>query len=56
VATVMSTAAGGDPGGYSWANEAARKALMKTIENIEKSMADYRATDGNAQASMTTKE
>lgn len=56
VATVMSAAAGGQPGGYSWANEAARKALRKTIENIEKSMADYRATDSNAQASMTTKE
>lgn len=52
----MNTAAGGDPGGYSWANEAARKALMKTIENIEKSIASYKETDGTARDSLTTKE
>ena len=52
----MGTVAGGDPGGYCWANEAARTALLKTIENIEKSMASYSDHDAAASDSMTTKE
>jgi hypothetical protein len=56
VMTAMGTVAGGDPGGYSWANEAARAALLKTIENIEKSIADYKENDDTARASFTTKE
>ncbi|WNV89919.1 hypothetical protein [Umezawaea sp. Da 62-37] len=53
VTTTMKTVAGGDPGGYGWANEAARQALLKTIENIEKSIASYQETDGAARDSLT---
>ena len=53
---VMTSVAGGDPGGYGWANEAARQALLKTIENIEKSMASYQSHDDAASDTMTTKE
>ncbi|WP_112275429.1 hypothetical protein [Lentzea terrae] len=45
----MRQAAGKDPGGYAWANEAAQKALEKTIENIEKALAKYRGTDEAAK-------
>ena len=56
VGSVIAASAGGDPGGYSWANKEARKALLKTIENIEASVAKYQETDGAGQDSMTTKE
>jgi hypothetical protein len=45
----MRETAGDNPGGYGWANEAAQKALLKTIENIEKALADYRSTDDAAK-------
>jgi hypothetical protein len=48
----MRQAAGKEPGGYAWANEAAQKALLKTIENIEKALANYRGTDDAAKAAM----
>lgn len=56
VTTTITAAVGGDPGGYAWANEQARNALLKTIENIEKSMADYGSTDAAAQDSLTPKD
>ncbi|PRY42697.1 hypothetical protein [Umezawaea tangerina] len=48
--------AGDQNGGYGWANKEAQKALQKTIENIEKSVANYSETDTAAHDSMTTKE
>ncbi|WP_086668494.1 hypothetical protein [Lentzea kentuckyensis] len=48
----MRQAAGEEPGGYLWANDLARKALEKTIENIEKALAEYRGTDDAAKAAM----
>lgn len=51
----IKTSAGDEPGGYGWANAEARKALAKTIENIEKSIADYSQTDSAAGDSMKTK-
>ena len=48
----MRQAAGKDPGGYAWANEAAQKALEKTIENMEKALAVYRGTDEAAQTAL----
>jgi hypothetical protein len=47
---------GNDAGGYGWANLEAQKALQKTIENIEKSIADYSETDSSARDSLKTKE
>ncbi|MFD4639445.1 hypothetical protein ACFWN2_19170 [Lentzea sp. NPDC058436] len=44
--------AGGEPGGYLWANREARKALEQTIKNIEKALAEYRATDDAAKSAM----
>ncbi|MCG8926102.1 hypothetical protein [Lentzea sp. CC55] len=44
--------AGGKPGGYIWANREARKALEQTIKNIEKALAEYRATDDAAKTAM----
>jgi hypothetical protein len=51
----IKTSAGDEPGGYGWANAEARKALAKTIENIEKSIADYSQTDSAAGDSLKTK-
>jgi hypothetical protein len=48
----MRRAAGEEPGGYLWANDAAQKALEKTIENIEKALAEYRGTDDAAKSAM----
>ncbi|MGW6936395.1 hypothetical protein ACWGE0_40490 [Lentzea sp. NPDC054927] len=48
----MRKAAGEDPGGYIWANDAARKALEQTISNIEKALAEYRGTDEAAQTAL----
>jgi len=48
----MRKTAGGEPGGYLWANEQAQKALEQTIVNIEKALAEYRATDQAAQSAM----
>ncbi|SDL86830.1 hypothetical protein SAMN04488074_11454 [Lentzea albidocapillata subsp. violacea] len=48
----MRTTAGSEPGGYLWANEQAQKALEQTIKNIEKALAEYRATDEAAQTAM----
>ncbi|GHH48173.1 hypothetical protein [Lentzea cavernae] len=48
----MRKTAGTEPGGYLWANEQAQKALEQTIKNIEKALADYRATDEAAQTAM----
>ncbi|MDX8034001.1 hypothetical protein SK803_27590 [Lentzea sp. BCCO 10_0856] len=48
----MREAAGEQPGGYLWANDLARKALEKTIENIEKALAEYRGTDDAAKSAM----
>ena len=48
----MRQAAGNDPGGYAWANDAAQQALLKTIENIEKALANYRGTDDAAKTAM----
>jgi hypothetical protein len=45
----MRDAAGAKAGGYLWANDAARIALEKTIENIKKALADYRGTDEAAK-------
>ncbi|GAB2860460.1 hypothetical protein [Lentzea nigeriaca] len=45
----MRQAAGDNAGGYGWANEAAQDALLKTIENIEKALAEYRGTDEAAK-------
>ncbi|GAA3876008.1 hypothetical protein GCM10022243_46140 [Saccharothrix violaceirubra] len=42
-------AAGTDPGGYAWANDQARKALKKTIENIEAALRQYEATERVAE-------
>ncbi|HWO64287.1 MAG TPA: hypothetical protein VNO31_30070 [Umezawaea sp.] len=56
VSVAMGSVAGADQGGYCWANEGARAALLKTIENIEKSMAGYSDRDTAASDSMTTKE
>lgn len=52
---IIKTSAGDEPGGYGWANAEARKALAKTIENIEKSIAEYSQTDSAAGDSMKTK-
>jgi len=48
----MRQAAGDQPGGYVWANDAAQKALEQTIKNIEKALAEYRGTDEAAQAAL----
>lgn len=48
----MRKTAGAEPGGYQWANEQAQKALEQTIKNIEKALAEYRATDEAAQTAM----
>ncbi|MFD4676912.1 hypothetical protein ACFWNN_44855 [Lentzea sp. NPDC058450] len=48
----MRKTAGGEPGGYLWANREARKALEQTIKNIEKALAEYKATDEAAQSAM----
>ncbi|MEU7481886.1 hypothetical protein AB0A63_38345 [Lentzea sp. NPDC042327] len=48
----MRQAAGTEPGGYGWANIKAREALEKTIENIEKALAEYRGTDDAASSAM----
>ena len=44
--------AGGDPGGYVWANREAQKALEQTVKNIEKALAEYQATDDAAKSAM----
>jgi hypothetical protein len=41
--------AGDDEGGYGWANREARKALVKTIENLKKSIEEYGRTDQAAR-------
>jgi hypothetical protein len=48
----MRKTAGAEPGGYLWANEQAQKALEQTIKNIEKALAEYRATDEAAKSAM----
>ncbi|MEV6713719.1 hypothetical protein AB0M48_16965 [Lentzea sp. NPDC051208] len=48
----MRKTAGSEPGGYLWANEQAQKALEQTIKNIEKALAEYRATDEAAKTAM----
>jgi hypothetical protein len=48
----MRKTAGGEPGGYLWANEQAQKALEQTIANIEKALAEYKATDEAATSAM----
>ncbi|WP_143086937.1 hypothetical protein [Lentzea flaviverrucosa] len=48
----MRKTAGAEPGGYQWANEQAQKALEQTINNIEKALAEYRATDEAAKSAM----
>ncbi|MET8759816.1 hypothetical protein [Lentzea sp. NPDC004782] len=48
----MRKTAGGDPGGYLWANDAAQKALEQTVKNIEKALAEYRGTDEAAKTAM----
>ncbi|NKE60805.1 hypothetical protein FXN61_30100 [Lentzea sp. PSKA42] len=48
----MRQAAGDQPGGYIWANDAAQKALEQTIKNIEKALAEYRGTDEAAQTAL----
>lgn len=48
----MRKTAGAEPGGYQWANEQAQKALEQTVKNIEKALAEYRATDEAAQTAM----
>ncbi|MBB5957617.1 hypothetical protein FHS29_004212 [Saccharothrix tamanrassetensis] len=40
--------AGNAPGGYSWANQQAQRALETTIENIQKALAEYQQTDSAA--------
>ncbi|GGU42646.1 hypothetical protein [Lentzea flava] len=45
----MRKTAGTEAGGYSWANDKAVAALEKTIENIEKALAEYRGTDEAAK-------
>ena len=47
---------GNDAGGYGWANLEAQKALLKTIENIEKSVASYSETDSSAGETLKTKD
>ncbi|MEU4444008.1 hypothetical protein AB0K14_11245 [Actinosynnema sp. NPDC050801] len=37
--------AGGDPGGYIWANKEAYKALTNTILNIQAALANYKSQD-----------
>lgn len=44
--------AGMQAGGYMWANDAAIKALEKTIENIERALAKYRGVDYDAEHAM----
>jgi hypothetical protein len=44
--------AGGETGGYVWANREAQKALEQTIINIEKALAEYRGTDEAAQTAL----
>ncbi|HEX8867348.1 MAG TPA: hypothetical protein VF821_16945 [Lentzea sp.] len=48
----MRKSAGTQPGGYMWANDAAIKALAKTIENIERSLAKYRGVDYDAEKAL----
>lgn len=48
----MRKTAGAEPGGYVWSNQAAQKALEQTIKNIEKALAEYRATDDAASSAM----
>ncbi|NGY61185.1 hypothetical protein G7043_19845 [Lentzea sp. NEAU-D13] len=48
----MRKSAGPQAGGYMWANDAAIKALEKTIENIKKALAEYRGTDDAAKTAM----
>jgi hypothetical protein len=48
----MRKTAGSEPGGYLWANEQAQKALEQTIANIEKALAEYKATDEAATSAM----
>lgn len=48
----MRKTAGGEPGGYQWANQEAQKALEQTVKNIEKALAEYRGTDDAAQSAM----
>ena len=48
----MRKTAGAEAGGYVWANHEAQKALEQTIKNIEKALAEYRATDEAAKSAM----
>jgi hypothetical protein len=48
----MRKTAGGEPGGYQWANDQAQRALEQTIANIEKALAEYKATDEAAASAM----
>ncbi|WP_439663884.1 hypothetical protein ACSHWB_22030 [Lentzea sp. HUAS TT2] len=48
----MRKTAGGEPGGYQWANQEAQKALEQTVKNIEKALAEYKATDEAAKSAM----
>jgi hypothetical protein len=55
-AQAIQMSASDDMGGYGWANKEAQKALLKTIENIEKSVASYGQTDSDAHDAMKPKE
>lgn len=48
----MRKTAGAEPGGYLWANEQAQRALEQTVANIEKALAEYKATDEAASSAM----
>ncbi|GAA3848245.1 hypothetical protein GCM10022243_12850 [Saccharothrix violaceirubra] len=52
-AMAMRKAAGDEEGGYRWANEKAREALQKTIDNIKAAVAGYRRTEGVAHDAFT---
>lgn len=48
--------AGDQQGGYGWANEEARKALKKTIQNIKDALAAYKGTDSAAEGALKPRD